>query len=465
MTDNQQTLAERPVGSGMKVFLTIWFGQLISLLGSGLSGFSLGLWVLQNGGSVTKFALISMFTVLPGILLSPLSGALVDRWDRRRMMIVSEAGAGCGTLALAALLFSGRLEVWHIYLVMSIISTFSACQWTAFTASTTLLVPKGQLANASGLVQLAHGLAKTAAPVLAGILVSSSSIRIEGVLLLDTTSYVFSVVTLLVVSIPRLTASARNRTDVGVLLREIAEGWRYLTARPELVGVVTVLAGANFVMGFVMVLATPLVLSFASAKVLGTVMSTAGVGMFVGSVVISVWGGPKRRMNAVLGFLFLCGLSLLPAGFPPSAWLIAGGAFVFLLGIPIINGCSQAILQSKVAPEIQGRVFSLTGMAITSSLPLAILAAGPLADRVFEPWLSANGPLSGSVGQFIGVGPGRGIAFLFMVLGTVLVLGSVGAFLSRPLRTAEERLPDAIPDSRPDEAACLEPVIVGSKPA
>lgn len=442
----------------MGVFLCVWFGQLISLLGSGLTGFSLGLWVLRRTGSVTEFGLISVCTVLPGVLFSPVAGALVDRWDRRITMMVSELGAGVATLALAGLLTAGWLQVWHVYVAMSIISTLAAFQWPAFTAATSLLAPKEQLANAGGLVQMAHGVAKTAAPVLASIMIAANTIGILGVLLADSATYAFALLTLALVRFPALQPK-EDAVEAPSLADEIRAGWAYLWARPGLVGLLLFLAATNFAMGMIMVLVTPLLLSFSSTEVLGTVMSTAGVGMFVGSVLISIWGGPRRRMNAVLGFLLLCGLSLIPAGFPPSALLIGAGAFVFLLGIPVINGCSEAILQCKVAPNMQGRVFATTNMVVSSSLPLAFVLAGPLADRVFEPLLSKGGAWAVSVGSIIGTGPGRGIALMFMVLGLSIVILTIAGWCYAPLSRVEELLPDEIDAPTAPQALSQEVVL------
>ncbi len=423
----------------MKTFLVVWAGQLVSLLGSGLTGFALGLWVLQQTGSVADFALVSVCTVLPGVLFSPLAGALVDRWDRRLTMLVSECGACLATLLLAVLLQSGQLQTWHIYGAMCVISTLAAFQWPAYTAATTLMAPREHLANASGLVQLAHGLAKTGAPVLAGIMVSNVHIGLSGVLFLDTLSYVFAAATLLLVRFP----APPPRAQPASLAGDIVEGWAFLLARPAILGLMLLLAATNFMMGMIMVLTAPLVLSFANAAVLGTVMSVAGMGMFAGSAGISVWGGPKRRMPAVLGFLALSGIALLPAGLPPSAPLLAAGAFVFMLGVPVINSCSQAILQCKVPPLLQGRVFSATGMVVSSSLPLAFVLAGPLADRVFEPLLVKAVPCGLNLAAIVGGGPGRGVALMFVLCGLLLIAVALGGWLWRPLRRLESDLPDA----------------------
>jgi hypothetical protein len=220
-------------------------------------------------------------------------------------------------------------------------------------------------------------------------------------------------------------------------------GWSYVASRPGLIGLLGVLAVCNFLLGAIMILVNPLVLSFASPRVLGTVMTTAGMGMFAGSAAMSAWGGPRRRMRGIVGFLVLGGVALLPAGLPPSAPLIACGAFLFLFGVPLISGCTQAIFQTKVHPGVQGRVFALSGMLAAAAMPLAYIVAGPLADHLFEPLLVSGGALAGSLGPFIGVGPGRGIALAFMTAGVLLIALAAVAHFDPRIRSVEDELPDA----------------------
>jgi hypothetical protein len=227
------------------------------------------------------------------------------------------------------------------------------------------------------------------------------------------------------------------------LLREAAAGWSFLRRRPGLLGLLLLFAAANFSLGLLQVLLTPLVLGFASTEVLGGVLSVAGTGMLAGSLAMSLWGGPRRRLLGILGGMALQGAIFLLGGLRPNASLIAAAAFVVLFVLPVIEGCSQAIWQTKVAPELQGRVFAARRMVAWSAMPLAYLAAGPLADRVFEPLLAADGPLAASLGRFVGVGPGRGIGLLFVAVG-VLLLAAVGAAWRSPAVRGVERLPDAV---------------------
>jgi len=190
----------------VRVFALVWFGQLISITGSGLTEFGLSVWVFQRTGSTTQFALTFLAFTLPRILLSPLAGTLVDRWDRRRAMLLSDTGAALTTLAIALLLIAGRLEVWHIYIATAISSSLSAFQRPAYKATITLLVPKEHYGRASGMVSLARSIPSLVSPALAGFLIVA--IGLEGVILIDFATFLFAVFTLLLVRFPRPEISA-----------------------------------------------------------------------------------------------------------------------------------------------------------------------------------------------------------------------------------------------------------------
>jgi len=263
---------------GIRAFLLVWFGQLISLVGSKLTGFALGVWVFQTTGSVTRFALIMVFTALPGVVLSPLAGAFVDRWDRRRTVILSDTGSGLCTLGVALLLALGRLEVWHIYLLMAMSSAFSAFQWPAYSASISLLVPKSQYGRASGLVQLAQATAQIVAPAVAGILLWV--IGLPGIIMIDFSTFLFAVFTLLLVKIPRPVLAVQEGPKPSIW-REAWEGC--IVSQRGLLVMLALFGLANFTIGIVYVLFTPLVLSFSTAAVLGTLLSVGGWAFWPGA--------------------------------------------------------------------------------------------------------------------------------------------------------------------------------------
>jgi DHA3 family macrolide efflux protein-like MFS transporter len=426
----------------MGVFPIVWAGQLVSLVGSGLSSFALGVWLFERTGSITQFTLVGLFAVLPRVLLSPLAGALVDRWDRRRTMILADAGAGLATLAIALLLLAGRLEVWHIYLAVGISAAFGTAQWPAYAAATTMLVSRENLGRANGMVQLGQAVSEILAPALAGVLLLT--LGLGGIILIDFVTFLVAIATLLPIRFPPARATTGGVERQETLWHEMAHGWRAIRARPGLAGLLVFFAAVNFLWGMVGALIAPMILGFTSSDVLGILVSIAGAGMLAGSLVMSVWGGPQRRIEGVLRFELLSGLCFLLIGLRPSFWPIAVGVFGAHLTIAIVYGSNQAIWQSKVAPDIQGRVFATQQMVARSAAPLAYLLAGPLAERLFEPLLAPGGALAGSVGQVVGVGPGRGIGLLFVVMGVIKVIVSSAGYLHPRIRLVEDELPDAV---------------------
>jgi MFS transporter, DHA3 family, macrolide efflux protein len=424
----------------IRTFGLMWLGQLVSLIGSGISRFALGVWVYQRTGSATDFALITLCAFLPGLLVAPFAGALIDRWDRRWTLFWSDLGPAVGTLAIFLLLRADALQVWHIYAVAVLASVFNTFQWPAYMVATTLLVPKRQLGRANGLLQFGQATAEVLAPVLAGLLISV--IGLAGVVAIDLVTFLFAAATLLLIRIPRPPASGAGRK--GSLLSEAAYGWTFIRERPGLLGLLLYFAMINLVFSISSVLATPLVLSFAPPAVLAGVLAASSAGLLAGSVVMTVTGGPRPRIHGVLGFGLLFGLALAIAGLRPDPVLIAAGLFLAMFGAPLINGSSQAIWQVKVPPDVQGRVFAVRRLIAQLTAPLGFLSAGPLADYVFRPLLVEGGPLAGSVGRVLGVGPGRGIGLIYLSLAALPVLASLWGYARPRVRRVEEDLPDAI---------------------
>jgi DHA3 family macrolide efflux protein-like MFS transporter len=431
----------------MTTFLIIWLGQVVSLVGSGLTSFALGVWVFEQTGSATQFALIGLSAVLPRVALSPLAGAIVDRLDRRRVMIASDVGAGLSTLAVALLFMAARLEIWHIYLLTGIGAAFGTLQWPAFTATTSLLVSKKNLGRANGMVQFGQAASEILAPALAGVLLGL--IRLEGVILIDVATFVFAFTTLLLVRLPQPRAPMAD-TPRTSLWKDLPSGWRYISARPGLRSLLLFFAVVNFLWGMVGALIMPMILGWASSDALGAIISIAGAGMFAGSLIMSAWGGPRRRIDGVLNFELLSGFCFVLMGLRPSFWPVAAGAFGAHVTIAIVFGSNQAIWQSKVEPGLQGRVFATQQMVARCAAPLAYLLAGPLADRLFNPLLAVGGPLADSLGQVLGTGPGRGVGLLFVLMGAIKVAIALMGRLNPPLRNVEDDLPDAIliPETR-----------------
>lgn len=426
----------------MRTFLLIWSGEVASLAGSGLTSFALGIWIYQHTGSTTLFALNSFCAILPLVFVSPLVGPLIDRWERRRLLIASICVAALGALFLLAQVARGSLEPWQIYLATTLGALARSFQLPAWMATTALLVDRRQLGRANGLVQLGQGFSQLAAPLVAGALLEGFGLT--WVIFFNLVGFLAALVTLLVARIPHPTSPPSTSARAS-FRRDMAGGWRFILARPPLLGLMAYVMLGNFLLGLVQILSTPLVLAFSTPKLLGAVLSTAGAGMLLGGMVMSFWGGPKRRIAGLLGALFFMGIALVLSGLAPSVLLIGGAAFVALFCAPIAAACNQAIWQVKTPLELQGRVFAIRTALAMSSMPLAHVLSGPLADDLFTPLLAVGGPLAGSAGALIGVGPGRGIALLLIVAGILTCLGTALGLLSPRLRRIEDGLPDAVP--------------------
>ncbi len=427
----------------MKTFAVIWIGQLVSTLGSSLTSFALGVWIYETTGSPTLFAVSMLVWVLPNVALSPVVGVLTDRWERRLVMLLSDTGAGFCSLFLAAVVLTGRLQIWHVYLGIFFNSAFSAFQWPAYSAATSLLVPKEHLGRAGGMTQVGEAVSQLAAPTIAGALFVS--VGLQAILLIDVLTYLVALTTLLVVRFPPPEPTPEGQAGRGSFWTEALFGWRYIRARPGLLGLLVVFACLNFVFSLASSLYTPLLLNLTTADVLGLINSAGGLGMLAGTLLMGGWGGPRRRIWGIFAAETLLGVTTLLFGVGlPVPWL-AVNSFWFLFTLPISNGCSQALWQTKVAPDVQGRVFSIRSMIAFSIMPISYAIAGPLAEKLFEPLMAESGALAPALGPLIGAGPGRGIALMFVLAGAIYLLAALPLLVHPRIRRVEVELPDAIP--------------------
>ncbi|WP_088241850.1 MFS transporter [Calothrix rhizosoleniae] len=423
----------------MPTFIFLWLGQTISLIGSGLTSFALGVSIYQTNSSIAQFSLIYFCTELPAILIAPLSGAIADKYDKRWVMIVSDTGAGFSTLIMAWLFWSDRWEISYIYLAIAFGSLCRGFQWPAYYATPTLLVSQKDFGRANGLIQLGEAAAKLFSPALAGILVGK--IAVEGVMGIDFASFIFALLVLAIVRFPKYT-NHRNRdieTSQQTWWQDLTFGWKYLLARRGLFLLLTFFVVVNFALGITQVLITPMILGFANAQVLGNILSFGGCGWLLGAVIMSIWGGPKRRIKGIICGEIMLGCCMVIMGLKPSAILISITLFIGLFNIPIFVGCANAIRQIKVATEAQGRVFAIWGAIAYASFPLAYLVASPLAERVFNPLLKSDGRLVNSLGLIMGVGETRGIGLLFVTLGIAIITIAIAAYQNPDLRYVEDQ--------------------------
>lgn len=433
--------------TGLRTFVILWCGQIVSWTGSSLSGFALGVYAYLQTGSVTTLSLIYALAMLPQILASPFTGSLVDRWGSRRALVVSNVAATLVMLTLAALLATDRFLIWHIYPIVVSLSVIGALQGPSFEAAMPLLVPKRHIGRANGLRLVALATSQVLAPIGAGYLLLA--IDISGIILLDCVSFGLALITLAAVRIPRPGGSATTSAHPLSLLREFAQAWRWVAARRGLVALTVFLSAINFCAGFVDVLIMPLVLAFESPDVLGTVMSIGGLGMIGASLAMSIWGGPRRHAHGVLGFSLVLGVATVIGALRPSVPLITVGAVLFLGSLAIVMGSNQTIWQTKVEPHMLGRTMALLGMVANTPQLIAYVLAGPAVDRVFEPLVGQQDVRSPVVAALVGHGPGRGIALLLMVMGVLILACVIAGYAYPRLRNLDDELPDATAEESP----------------
>jgi len=397
-------------------------------------------WVFVETGSVTRLAIASLFFTIPQVALAPVAGALVDRWDRRVTMLAADVAAGAATVGVTVLHFGGMLEIWHVYVLVGVGAVANTFQAPAWMASVPLLVPRRHLGRANGMVQASDAVGVIAAPVVAGALLGT--VGLGAVLLTDLATFLAAFATLAVVRFPRPVRVAGESGSS--LWEDVRIGWRYLRDRSGLLWLLIIYAGVNLTMSFTNVLAIPLVVSFSSESAAGAVFSIAGFGMLLGSVAVSVWGGPKRRMRGILTGLLAGGSFVVLIGLRPWIPSIAAGFFLVMLSASVVNATSQVVWQTKVSPGVQGRVFALRRTISSGVMPLGIAVAGPLADRVFEPLMAQGGALAGSVGSVLGTGPGRGAGLMIVLSGLGVMTMAVIGWLNPRVRNLETELPDTI---------------------
>ncbi|TLN21231.1 MFS transporter, partial [bacterium] len=409
----------------MHAFTVIWAGQIFSLIGSAMSAFALTIWAWESQGTATALALVGFFNFAPLILFSPIAGALVDRWNRKLVMALSDLATGVTTAIILVLYLLGVLQLWHLFVTIAFAGLFQAFQWPAYSAAISQMMPKEQYGRASGMMSLAQWGTGIFAPVLAGTLIGR--IGLGGILTIDLVTLAIALTTLALVVVPQPVRNAQEKKEH--LLKDAGFGFRYIFQRPSLLWLQMTFFFGNLLATIAGTLINPMVLAWTNnnATTLGTVQSAGAVGGVVGSLVLTAWGGPRRRIHGVLLGWFVTGLlgtALFGLAGGLALWMVA--SFFSNLVIPIVNGSNQTIWQSKVPPEMQGRVFSVRLMIAQITAPISMLAAGPLADKVFEPAMQNGGALATLFGGLFGAHAGSGMALMITICGLLMVLVGAG---------------------------------------
>ncbi len=435
-------MASRRRPGGLAGFTLVWIGQLVSVLASSATSFALTIWAYETTGSATALGVISTSFLLPFLLLSPIAGAMVDRYNRKLMMMVSDLAAAAATTAVLILHATGGLTVWHLYLTSILIGLGNTFQWPAYSAAITTMVPKEQYQRANGMMGLVDSGPGVLAPLLAGALYPIAGLT--GILVLDLATFVLAIGTLLAVEVPTPPRSTEGEAARGHLLAEAIFGFKYIFKRKSLLGLQLFFVTLNFLTGFGLIAPFILARTGNNSVSLGAVTSAAALGGVAGGLLMSAWRGFKRRMANVFvgeflfGFLgfFLFGLGRGLAFWIPTAALGAVAA-------ALTNSTAQAIWQSKVPPDLQGRVFSARRFISWSLIPVTPVLAGALADFVTEPAMVSDTWMSRAFGWAVGTSPGSGLGLQYVLAGALYCLTClVVLFFIPAVRNLDRLVPD-----------------------
>ncbi len=428
----------------MMGFSIVWAGQIVSVLASNMTHFGLTIWAYQETGSATALGAINTAFLLPFILISPFAGAMVDRYNRKLMMMLSDLGAVTATVGILILHLTGRLQIWHLYGAALINGLGNTFQWPAYSAAISTMIPKEKYSRANGMMSLIDTGPSVFSPMLAGALLPI--IGLTGILYLDIATFFIAIAALVMVEIPQPALTVEGQAGKGSLIKEASFGFRYIFARRGLLSLLMFFLTLNFIGGLAWPIVAPFILSRTanSSAALGATQSAWAIGGVVGGLLLSLWGGFKRKMkNILLGELLTGIFSMFLFGLGNTLWFWMATAAVGAIFFPFVNGSSQAIWQSKVAPDVQGRVFATRRMIAWFLDPITPILAGALADFVTEPAMRSSTWLARTFGGLVGNTPGSGMALQFVFGGVayfVVVLFVI--FFIPSLRNLEDQLPD-----------------------
>lgn len=426
----------------MQRFIRIWVGQLVSTIGSYMTVFALIFWVWEVTGSATSLALVTFFSQLPRIIVTPLAGIIVDRFPRKQLMILGDVVAMLCTLVIALLYWGDRLQIWHLYTAVAVYGCFGQIQTLAYSTSIALLVPPRDYTRAESMVAAVNYSGAIFSPILAGSLYPV--IGLQGIILIDLITFLIAFVILLASNIPSPSSDDAEATTPLVDWSNLTFGFRYIFSKPGLLALVLAFSCFALPSDIGKALYNPMILarSGGEEQVLGAVTTAAGVGGVLGALLVSWKGGFKQRIHGMLLGFAGTGFCKIALGLGQTAWVWIPAHFAATLLIPLYYSSSNAIWYAKVPPSLQGRVLAADQMVGLVLGAIAPLLAGPLADFVFEPAMQPESRLAPIFGPLIGTGEGAGIALLYTLMAVLMLLVGLGGYGFRTLRSVETILPD-----------------------
>ncbi|WP_051355630.1 MFS transporter [Acetobacterium malicum] len=419
--------------TAMNKFIILVVGAFISSIGSGLTDFGLAIYILKLTGSVGATGVFAICAFLPAILLAPVGGVLADRYDRRLMMILGELFSGLSLLICLVAVMNPNPPLVVICMGVGLSSVFSALTEPAFKATITDLLPAKDFARAGGMVQLAGSAKLLISPAIAGLMLQVTTVGT--LIMLDMLTFFTTV--LIIVFVRKGLVSKKSAVISSGFRCEISDGITAIRGKKGIMTMIIIMTVATFCLGFVQMLSKPLVLAIAGERELGILTTVIAMGMMVGSIGISMVKQPKSYVGMLSIGLFGCGVFFALIGISENLVLIAGFGFMMFVFMPAIQVGAEVLIRTNLDNRVQGRAFGLISLITQMGYILAFIAAGILADLVFEPLMQGNTALATGIGAVIGYGAGRGNALLIIITGIGLAFVGIVVARLRSVRTLE----------------------------
>lgn len=410
---------------GFKGFMLMSFGQFISMVGSSMTQFGLSIWIWKTTGNATPFSIITTLFFIPNLIFSPIAGALIDRWPIKRSLILPDFASGIITILTLILYLINRLNLPFLYIASFVSGVFNAFQWPAYSVTISVMLKKEDYGKANGLFSMVENGPFIIAPILAGIFLPL--INLSGIMIIDIITFIFAISLVLIVYIPKIERVISS--EKFSIFKDSVFGFKYIFNNKHLLALLTIFLFVNLFEGFITPLFFPLILSKTnnSSIALGIVQTSFGVGGLIGGILMTIWGGTRKKIYSLLGGILLNGISLMFFGIAKQIYfLIIFGFLISMLNV-ICNSSSQAIWQSKVPPQLQGRVFSARRVIAQLVGIIPMISSGPIVDNFLSKFFDNTNKAI----LLFGLGKGGAMSFLAFISGFLVIIISIIGFSNK----------------------------------
>lgn len=405
--------------SNFSKFMLLWSGEFISAIGSGLTSFGLSVYVFRQTGSAASMGLVTLLAFLPTLLFSVPAGVLADKYDRRLLMMIGDGFSALGIVYILICMLQGEAKLYQICVGVFVSAVFSSLLEPSYRATVTDLLTKEEYSKASGLVSIAGSARYLISPVLAGILLAVSDIRL--LFVIDISTFILTVISTAVVRKGIATKETENQSG---FFQSLTEGWRAIADRRGVLLLILVSSVMTCFMGAIQILSEPLILDFADSTTLGIAQTVCASGMLVSGLFLGMRGIKKGYVKVLVISLFLTGITMIGFGIRENIYIICLFGFLFFATLPFANNCLDYLVRTNIPDELQGRAWGVIGFLSQIGYVVAYGLAGVAAD---------------GIASKLQIGVGRGAAGVVMTAGVLLSLTALSLYPIKSIRALERK--------------------------